>query len=421
MKRIIVILLLAIVNLLVPRMVFAQDICQDQNPCADKTDQAAVDCYQSVIDSCGKAKETLASQIHLLDTQIQLTTFQISSIKKIIATFSIEITELENEIVRLDLIIKTRLELLVSRIPESYKRSVAPNFGFVLLSSNISDVIARVKYVMFVQKENARLYTQLQLTQNNYNDRKKIREDKKAKQEAAQRDLVQKNIQLTQQKQAKDTLLTQTKGQESVYQSLLADAKAKLAGFASFADSQGAGLLDNQTKCDGWGCYYNQRDSQWGSAIINGQSSGCGGACSLARVGCLITSVSMVASHLGKKDILPSDIAFSNYNNFQVGSAYLNITISVKGLSISRNRLWQKQYNPTTYIGSDQLQNFLKDGPVIVGVLYGPFGTHFVVMKSYENGKYIIHDPYESNGSNISFTDKYSLGSIFEVDRVTMN
>jgi peptidoglycan hydrolase CwlO-like protein len=410
MKKIIVTFFLAVASLCISPFVFAQDICQEQNPCVGKQGDDAVACYQSVIDSCGKAKETLASQIHAFDTQIQLTTFQIASIKKLVDTLSKEISELETEIERLDLLILKRLELLVTRIPESYKRSVIPDFGIAFLSSNITDIIARQKYVMFVQKRNALLYTQLQLTQNNFNDKKKLREDKKARQVAAQRDLEQKNIQLTQQKQAKNTLLAQTKGQESIYQSLLADAKAKLAGFASYADSQGGGLLNNQTKCDSWGCYYSQRDSQWGNALINGQGSGCGGACSIARVGCLITSVAMVASHLGNRDILPHDIAFSGTGNFSVGTAMLmRGSIYVKGKTITRTSV------------SSLSPEAVRDGPVIVGIYYGPFGTHFVVVKGYENGKYIMHDPYENNGSNMSFTDKYSLNSVFEVDRVTMN
>ena len=80
-----------------------------------------------------------------------------------------------------------------------------------------------------------------------------------------QQQLETQNQQLAQQKQAKDTLLAETQGQEAIYQQLLAAAKAQLAGFSSFASNQGgATILSNQTVCDDWGCYYNQRDGQWG-------------------------------------------------------------------------------------------------------------------------------------------------------------
>jgi hypothetical protein len=118
----------------------------------------------------------------------------------------------------------------------------------------------------------------------------------------------------------------------------------------------------------------------------------------------------MVASHLGHRDILPSDIAFSSPGNFSVGTALLmKGTISVKGMNINR----------TTIAGSLN-PDLVKDNPVIVGVRYGPFGTHFVVVKSYSNGNYIMNDPYEEGGKDKNFTDRYSLGSVFAVDRVSM-
>ena len=102
-------------------------------------------------------------------------------------------------------------------------------------------------------------------------------------------------------------------------------AVAELAGFSRFVTSQGgASILSNQTSCDDWGCYYNQRDSQWGNILINGQSR-----YSMAGYGCLITSVAMVASHMGHREMLLSDIAVSSGSNFAVDTAMLRYTISV--------------------------------------------------------------------------------------------
>jgi peptidoglycan hydrolase CwlO-like protein len=400
MKKIYIVILYCLLFIwLSPSIVFAQDLCQSNDPCAGKSVEDSVTCYQSVIDSCGKAKETLASQIHLLDTQIQLTTFQISSIKKIIATFSIEITELENEIVRLDLIIKTRLELLVSRIPESYKRSVAPNFGLVLLSSNITDVIARVKYIMFVQKENARLYTQLQLTQNNYNDRKKLREDKKIRQEAAKKELEQKNAQVAQQKKEKNALLEVTQGNEATYQQLLSQAKIQVAAMKGFVSSVGGTtILTNQTSCSDWGCYYSQRDAAWANNRMGSSYE------TILNVGCYITSVAMVATHY-KKDIKPSDIAAES-SAFVSPTAYMWWSYKVKGVSVSLSR--------------GGLDSELAQGrPVIVGLRAGP--AHFIVIKSGSNGHYIMNDPVIENGHDLDFSSHYNTSDITEVMNISIN
>lgn len=400
-----------------PARVFAQQVCQQQDPCSNKSLQDQPACYQSVVDACKNQRETLSSQINLMNNQIRLMTLKIENTKAIINKLSGEISELGNEITRLEGILTQRSTLLLRRIPESYKRASVSQFGILFFSHNLSDFITRAKYLSKVQNEDAEILFQVKATQNNFSERKSLREEKRVEQEKAKKQLEQQNRELTQQKQAKDALLVQTKGQEATYAQLRTQALAQLSGFASF--TQGLGLLSNQTFCDGWGCYYSQRDSQWGNAIINGQSSGCGYTvngkyvdqpCSVLNVGCLIASIAMFASHLGRKDILPSDIAFSSPYNFSAGTAMLmKGTITVKGVNINR-----------TQIASSLDPSLVQNGPVIVGIKHGPYGSHFVVIKSYENGKYIMNDPVTENGHDISFTDHYSVGSVFEVDRVSM-
>lgn len=354
-------------------------------------------------------KDSLSKQITLLNSQITLTTLQIDDTKRKITALDTEIGQLDGEIDRLEGLKTKRLELVLHRIPQSYKRAIAPQFGWILFSSDFTDLLTRAKYLRQLQEEDTQMYRQLQLAQNDYNDRKDTREKKKVEQEALRVQLQQRTNQLAQQKSEKQSLLSQTQNDESKYQSLLSQARAQLAGFASFATSQGGGLLSGQTRCDGWGCYYNQRDSQWGNVLINGRND-CGGACSISRVGCLITSIAMVASHLGHNEISPADIAVSGSQNFSVNTAMLmRGTITVKGVSINRSGL-----------GSRLSPDMVKDGPVIVGIYYGQFGTHFVVVKSYSDGKYMMNDPYQEGGRDKVFTDTYSLGSVFEVDRVSI-
>lgn len=387
----------------------AQQVCQQQDPCANKSSEEKVTCYASVVDTCKNTRETLLTQINYMNNQIRLLMLNIENTKNTISSLSREIDEFGNEINRLEIILNQRVQLILKRIPESYKRSVVSPFNLVLLSKNFSDLTNRVKYLMAVQGQDANLLFQVKATQNNYSERKQLREKKKQQFEQAKKELERQNIQLTQQKQEKDALLAQTRGQEATYQQLLTEAKKQLASFASFADSQGTSLLSNQTSCDGWGCYYNQRDSQWGNALIN-ERNDCNGPCSIARVGCLVTSLAMIVSNLGRRDILPIDIAFSGSANFSVGTAMLmRGTIKVKEVNITR-----------TLVGSKLNPGLLNNGPVIVGVYAGPFGTHFVVVKSYSNGTYIMNDPYVDGGKDKTFTDHYSLGSVFEVDRVSL-
>lgn len=353
-------------------------------------------------------KDTLSKQITLFDSQIKLTTLQIDDKKRKIIVLDKEIQELGSEIDRLEVLKTKRLELVLHRIPQSYKRTASSQFGWILLSNNFSDLFTRVKYLLQVQEEDTKFYKQLQLTQMDYNDRKDVRENKKVEQETLKKQLEKHTIDLAKQKKQQQAFLADTQNDEARYQRLLSQARAQMAGFAKFSSSQGGGVLSGQTRCDGWGCYYNQRDSQWGYTLING-SNDCGGPCNVMRVGCLITSVAMVASHYGRNDISPGDIAVSDPSNFSVGTALLKKSISVKGKNISR-----------VSVSSTLNPDVVKDGPMIVGVYYGEFGTHFVVVKSYQDGKYVMDDPYRENGRDVSFTDHYSLGSVFSVEKVSM-
>lgn len=381
--------------LAVPALAQSQDDIQKQ-----------IDQYIQQIANLQTQKDSLSKQITLLNSQITLTTLQIDDTKRKITALDGEINQLDGEIGRLEDLKTQRLQLVLNRIPQSYKRSTASQFGWLLFSKNFTELITRAKYLVQLQEEDTQLYKQLQLTQNDYNDRKDLREKKKIEQESLRTQLVQRTNQLAQQKSEKQSLLSQTQNDESRYQTLLAAARAQLEGFASFATSQGGGLLSGQTHCDSWGCYYNQRDGQWGNMLVNGRND-CGGACSVARIGCLITSISMVASHMGHNEILPSDIAVSDPNNFSVGTAMLRFTITVKGVTLSR-------------IGTSLSPDNVSNGPIIVGIRYGPFGSHFVVIKSYSGGNYIMNDPYQENGHDKVFTDSYSLGSVFEVDRLSI-
>lgn len=386
-----------------PMAIFAQGcVTPDQSSCASLNGQAEVDCYQNAVNQCQNQSDTLSSTINYYNSQIRLTTLRIQSTEATIKTLLSEINQLEDEVTRLEGVLNDRLALLVHQIPESYKRSATPQFGLLFLSNNFSDFIMRVKYLSMVQQEGAALVFQVKATQENYTQRKQLREEKKTQLEQIQVQLEQQNQDLAQQKQAKDELLSETQGQEAIYQQLLASAKAQLAGFSAFASSQGgASILSNQTVCDDWGCYYNQRDSQWGNVALNHTQY------SIASDGCLVTSMAMVYTHFGHRGVTPLTIDENPSNFAPYYPAFLNRTIVADGTSSTRI--------------SSTIDSELSGGrPVVVGIRYGNGDTHFVVLISGSNGNYIMNDPFVPNGHKISFQDHYPLGSIYEIDRVSI-
>jgi len=206
---------------------------------------------------------------------------------------------------------------------------------------------------------------------------------------------------LAQTTNSKAALLQETNAQESTYQKLLAEAQAQLTSFSAFAaNAGGAGLLTNQTSCDSWGCYYNQRDAQWGNMPINGTKY------LLKSDGCLVTSLAMVMTHYGYTNVTPVAIN-SNPGNFATYfPAYLLYTIEVDGVSATRKTA---TIDATLATGN----------PVIVG-LYAYGGTHYVVLTSGSNGNYLMRDPYQPNAKDIPFKEYYKIANIFGVNKVVI-
>jgi len=172
-------------------------------------------------------ENSLSKQISLINSNIELTTLRIDTIKLAISKLSKEIDELAGEIERLEILLTKRSELMLHRIPETYKRQSIPNFGVLIFSSNVSDFISRMKYMNRVQEENAQFLVQLKATQNDFGERKETREKKKTQQETLKKQQEEEQTKLERQKKEKQALLAQTKNSESVYQSLLAQALAE--------------------------------------------------------------------------------------------------------------------------------------------------------------------------------------------------
>ncbi len=358
--------------------------------------------YESKISDLQGQEKTLSSQISIMNNQIKLTELRISATREQIKELEHEIEIAKNKVSGLQKDIDVSTKALIGRIAAVYQVGSIKPWEVFLTASSIHDVFNRLTYLRVVQAYDKRKVYAAEQAKNDYANQKSIYEDKQAEAEALSKKLEAYTDQLDQEKASKQTLLSQTQGNEANYQRLLSAAQAQLAGFSKFAQSQGgASLLSGQTSCDDWGCYYNQRDTQWGGLSLNGTQY------TIASDGCLVTSMAMVLTHYGHRGVTPISVN-SNPDNFaSYYPAYLLYTIHVDGVTAQRI--------------SASIDSTLSGGnPVVVGVhAYG--GTHFVVLVSGSGGNYKMRDPFVPNGKDINFTDHYSTGSIYEIDRVSIN
>jgi peptidoglycan hydrolase CwlO-like protein len=366
--------------------------CSSEQECNDLIKQ-----YTDQINILQGQAKTLKNQIAQFDAQIKLTTLKIAQTQEQIALLGERIDQLG---VSLD----SLTAAFSSRAVETYKMSrFESNFYFILSASDIKDAVARFHYLEKIQEEDRSLLQKLQEAQTTY-------QGQKTDQETLQKQLQQQQTSLNNQKTAKNNLLKATQNDESKYQSLLAQAQAQLSAFKSFVSSRGgAPPLDNQTRCDSWGCYFNQRDSSWWNVGIG--TSGV----SMADAGCLVTSVAMIATHNGR-DIKPINIA-QDTNPFVPGTAYMYQSWSGLGINVSRFPSAPSEAAIDSEVDSGR--------PVIVG-LYGNYSypQHFIVIKGKDGGGYIMYDPFlKDGGQGIKHLGDggYSFANIVRVDRVTIN
>jgi peptidoglycan hydrolase CwlO-like protein len=363
--------------------------------------QAQIQQYEQKISDLQGQENTLSSQIAILDNQIKLTQYKIESTQEQITSTTLDIDTTSKKISSLQGTLDTSIAVLINRIVATYEVGTIQPVQILLTSSTASDFFTRLNYLKLVQAHDKQLVYDTQQAKTDYSNQKNIFENNKKQLEILQQQLQAQTDQLNQENQTKQDLLTQTQGSEATYQSLLAQAKAQLAGFSSFANNQGgATILSNQTACDDWGCYYNQRDSQWGNASLNGTQY------SIASDGCLLTSMAMVYTHIGHRSVNPLTINSNSSNFAAYYPAFLNKTITADGLT-------------TTRIAADIDSELSAGRPVIVGIRYSDGDTHFVVLISGSNGNYSMNDPFTPNGHNISFASKYSLDSIYEIDKIS--
>jgi len=357
-----------------------EELQEIKNKCEEKLSQLA------------KQRNTLASEISYIDTQIYLTNLKVAETENKIEQTEKEIGLLNERIEGLDESLNTLSELLLKKIVADYKNKRISLLSIFLEADRIDDLVNRIKYIKTTRENNQKLIIQVQNAKINFEEQKKLREEKKVELDNLKALLAKQKTELLNQQNAKRKLLADTQNSEAVYQQILTQARRQLAAFKSFVQQSGAASVipANGFGAGSDGNYYSQRDERWAYQTIGYSSE------NILNVGCLITSAAMVAKKMGL-NLTPSDIA-SNYDNFYGLTAYLNLNAPILGGKPRKSILIEEI---DSYLNSNQY--------VIVGIYrtscnYG--GDHFVVLTKKEANGYKMHDPIY--GPDENFYDYYS-------------
>jgi peptidoglycan hydrolase CwlO-like protein len=334
LKKIFTVAIFALVLVQVVPSVLADQI----DDCANKSAEEKVTCYSDKIAVAKGQQQTLSSQITVINSQIEITKLNIESTEQKLGRLTDDIASVSGKIDRLEESLQEVSNILANRIVKTYTAGRTDPLIYLLGAGNFQDLLDRLDYLRIVQKHDKNLMYEMASSRKNYNDQKSLLVDRKAEVETLSKQLKDYRASLDAQNRTKQKLLADTQGDEARYSQLLSQAKAQLASFSGFIDSQGgSSILTGQTSCNDWGCYYNQRDVSWGNFPIGLSRD------SMKEYGCLVTSAAMLMSHY-HKNVTPGDVARSS-DPFYLSTATwlngdLNRRISGKFIPMARSICW---------------------------------------------------------------------------------
>lgn len=203
-------------------------VCGDVVPSDEGALRTYIEDCNAKLSSLSGQKQTLASAIDYLNTQIKLTQAKISSTTVQLDKLNIEIEDLSSRIESIDYSLDDITKLFISRVRQTYMRRNRYDAQIIAQSSGLSDILRGVEYTKKIRDHDRSLLVALEKSRLDYNTQKEIKEVKQKEIEALKKKLDADKAALASQVESKNKLLAETKNSEATYQKLLAEAQAEL-------------------------------------------------------------------------------------------------------------------------------------------------------------------------------------------------
>lgn len=359
-----------------------------------------------------KQGNALQKQMTLIDAEQARTQIDLLKTKNQAENLAQQIDGLDREIADKENSLNYQKLILSGMMRTYYEYYQQGLLGIVLINKDFSDVLSQFDYM---DQSSARVKEILGSIQNAKEELEKQQNDleqKKQESDKLKRDLEQKKQDLLYNENQKQSLLTQTQGEEAKYQQLLArveQQKLELLGDINdlyVASSSEFDALVEKAPSKYWALtktnwYYSQKDSRWGNNNIGVTSY------KLKDLGCAISSVAMVFTYYEEK-INPGQLA---KKDIFLG-AVISWPYNWNGIKLITN---------TNHSGVNwkTIDNEINNkNPVIIFVCAKNCGSrkragHYVVIHTKtDDGKYVVHDPYFGSNIYLDSTMK-ALGKMY--------
>lgn len=230
---IIVFLFLCLIFFVFSNGVRAEDINQQildlRKQIEELTKQA--DQYKGTIAQKQKEADTLNRQITILNNQILQLQAKINITTKQISATQLEITDLEGQIYDTQQKISGQQQAIGELLSFLYERDQVGLLAMILKSPTLSSFTNEVQQTRNLNSKLMQLLTNLKVQESTLQTDKNQLNQKKSEMETLNEKQIGQQNSLSGNKQSKNTLLAQTKGQEAQYQNMLKEVEQKQSQF----------------------------------------------------------------------------------------------------------------------------------------------------------------------------------------------
>lgn len=222
---------LILVSLFAPQEAFAKSAC-DEN----KGSQDCINELEQKVSTARSQINSLSSQINLISTKIELGKVRLAKTHADIENTQKEIEELGTKIEKLNSALDHLSGILLEKIVEGYKNRQT-SFLDVFFSPKATTLENQLKYIRVAQENDRVLAIKTQQVKVNFSEQKDLRETKVVELEELENQLEIQKSELDNQVIQKESLLTQTKGDEKKYQQQLSQALAEFQAISQAVQS----------------------------------------------------------------------------------------------------------------------------------------------------------------------------------------
>jgi peptidoglycan hydrolase CwlO-like protein len=359
--------------------------------------------YQQIIDIKQKQETTLNNQVELLEAEVGKLESETEAKKSEIDELNFKITQLGKQIDSAEESIELQKKILADLLQVYYENKDQQDAVSAFLSDkNLSSFMSRNDRMVQVEDKTSEILKNIKSLKDGLTQEKKSVEDKKKEVTDLFNELQEKSSELQDKKDQKESLITQTQGEQDKYEKLLERVESQKQELLNIDELGGGISADDYKKppssayaSTSW--YYSQRDSRWANEKIGVSSY------YMKGYGCAITSVAMISRYYSSS-VTPKTIL----NKTKFNSNAFMPWSSVSGTSWSKIKLIKNTNH--SGVNWNEVDSYLKeDNPVIVYIkkTKGDGGHYVVIHTKMSNGKYVVHDPYW--GSNLYLDTSRSL------------